>query len=138
MRFVALLVGLIITGVMAVVVLKAMSDSTNDTLSEITVVSQPTTEGSRALPGPGGGPLVLDTVPQVVQPGVGGVIDAAAAAACSADRKTFDVALEAYTSLEGSPPRDEKALVDRGYLRELSPYWNLSDGKVVAEDPRCK
>jgi hypothetical protein len=118
--------------------LKGVSDNTSNTLSEITVVSQPTTTaGSRALPGPGGGPLVLDTIPQVVQPGIGGVVDAAAAAACASDKRTFETAVEAYTALEGKPPPAEKALVDAGYLRELSPYWNLSNGTIVAENPRC-
>jgi hypothetical protein len=137
-RLVALLVVVVILAVLGVVVFNAVTDSTEDTLAILTTTTTATTAaGGAGLPGPGGQPIVLETVPQAVSPGVGGVLDAAKAAACKADRPTMEAAVEAYTGLEGSAPADEQALIAAGLLKEASVYWDVKDGVLVPQDPAC-
>ncbi len=72
----------------------------------------------------------------VIEPGIT-AIDESRTLACGADASTLRTALEAYELLEGGPAPDEAALVTEGYLREVSEAWDVTDGQIVAQDPKC-
>jgi hypothetical protein len=57
--------------------------------------------------------------------------------ACGADGATLRTAIEAYTAMNGEPPRDEAALVEAQLIREATESWDVVDGELVAEHPAC-
>lgn len=73
----------------------------------------------------------------VVRPGITAITEDAPAATCTANASALRNAIESYTLLEGDPPPDEQALVDAGYLRATTTDWDVVDGELVAENPRC-
>ena len=81
----------------------------------------------------GGGGAIEDNV---VRPGIT-AMEQASSLACGADGETLRVAVESYTALEGEPPADEAALVEKSYLREESELWDVVDGELVAAVPDC-
>jgi hypothetical protein len=72
----------------------------------------------------------------VIEPGIT-ALDDSKALACSTDLTTVQTALESYELLKREPAPDEAALVDAGFLREPSDYWDVVDGKPVPADPVC-
>jgi len=44
---------------------------------------------------------------------------------CATDKKTLEVASEAFQAQMGQPPADQQALVDSGFLREVIPEYVL-------------
>ena len=57
---------------------------------------------------------------------------AADAAGCDLDRTTLEAAVEMYTLMVGEPPSRQDDLITEGFLRELSPRFELAaDGAVV-------
>ena len=137
MRYVALLVALIIMAIVAVVVFKAVTQSTEDTLSLVAVTTTVAPGGAAIGPGPGGQPLPLGTQPDVAQPAGGAGIAAAKRVACQADKSSMEQAIDAYTGLEGTKPADEQALIAAGDLKQPSAYWDVKDGVLVPQDPAC-
>ena len=73
----------------------------------------------------------------VVRPGITAITEDAPAAACGVNAATLRNAIESYTMLEGTPPTDEQALIDAGYLRSATTDWDVVDGELVAENPAC-
>jgi hypothetical protein len=73
----------------------------------------------------------------VVRPGITAITEAAPAANCTANASGLQVAVDAYTALEGDPPPDEQALLDAGLIRETTEDWDVVDGELVAENPAC-
>lgn len=84
--------------------------------------------------GDGGGGGAIEE--NVVRPGIT-AMEQASGLACGTDGDTVRVAVESYTMLEGAPPADEAALVEKGYLREESALWDVVDGELVAAVPDC-
>jgi len=72
----------------------------------------------------------------LVRPGIT-AIDEARNEACGMNAAAVRTAVDAYTMLEGSPPPDEQALVDEGFLRETTTDWDVVAGELVAENPDC-
>jgi hypothetical protein len=136
-RYVALLVALIIMAIVALVVFKAVTDSTENTLSLVAATTTVASGGAAIGPGPGGQPIPLGTQPDAVQPAGGAGIAAAKRVACQADKTSMQQAIDAYTGLEGDKPADEQALIAKGYLKQLSAYWDVKDGVLVPQDPAC-
>jgi len=130
-------VALVITGLLAVVVMRAVTDETSNTLASVPSVNQPTTtaSGGVALPGPGG-PLVTDTVATPGGPVIAG-IDAAVRVACGTDKTNLQTVIEAYEQLEEEKPANEQVMIDAGLLRHASDYWDVANGVIVPQDPRC-
>lgn len=73
----------------------------------------------------------------VVRPGITAITDDAPAAACGGNAAALRNAIESYTILEGTPPADEQALIDAGYLRTATTDWDVVDGELVVENPAC-
>ncbi len=57
---------------------------------------------------------------------------AADAAACVAERQTLDLAVEAYTLLNGAAPESLDALVDAQIIREPSTLYEFTAGALLA------
>jgi hypothetical protein len=76
------------------------------------------------------------TVQSILIPGPAqpGDITSANVAACDSDRQAVQMAIDTYTQVEGAPPKDQKALVDAGYLRESSPRFVVNNG-VISPTP---
>lgn len=81
----------------------------------------------------GGGGAIEENV---VRPGIT-AMEQASGLACGTDGDTVRTAVESYTMLEGAPPADEAALVEKGYLREESALYDVVDGEIVAAVPDC-
>ncbi len=60
-------------------------------------------------------------------------IEVASGAACDAERRTLETAVEAFELLEGAPPADEAAMVP-DWLREPSELFDVIDGEIVPGD----
>lgn len=74
----------------------------------------------------------------VVRPGITAITEDAPTAACAANAATLRSAIESYTLIEGSPPSDEEALVDAGYLRAETSDWDVVEGRLTPENPACE
>lgn len=72
----------------------------------------------------------------VVRPGIT-AMEQASVLACSNDEQALRQAIQMYTELEGAPPPDEAAIVEKRYLREPSTLHDLVDGQIVPVDPSC-
>jgi hypothetical protein len=72
----------------------------------------------------------------VIEPGIT-AIDESDTVACGSEASSFRTALEAYEIVEGEPAADEQALIDAGLLREESELWDVTDGRLVAQNPDC-
>jgi hypothetical protein len=58
----------------------------------------------------------------------------AGAAACASTEQTLTAAVELFLALEGSTPADQRALVEAGFVREASPWFEITaDGAVVPD-----
>lgn len=64
-----------------------------------------------------------------------GALGEADSAACDADRRTVEVAVEAYTALNGEPPAGEDDLVAQQLLGEASTMFDLDDTAAIVPAP---
>ena len=69
--------------------------------------------------------VILGILAAVVVFAVGGISDQGDASACQADRKTLEVAIEAFRAQEGSYPDDMASLTGGQFLRSDPAYWAL-------------
>ena len=59
-------------------------------------------------------------------------------AACRAELKTLQVAVEAYVASKDQAPETQRDLVDAGFLRSASSEYQLVDGRIeLAPDSSC-
>ncbi len=102
------------------------SDSDSDVASA-TVDGDLVAVGDAPLPGDGGGSLR-----DAMEVAAGAPGDAADAA-CTIDRQTLQVAVEAYELLNGTLPTTQQELLDAQMIRELSVRFEITaEGAVVA------
>jgi hypothetical protein len=81
-----------------------------------------------AAPAPGDGVGSLGDAVEVAA----GAPGQAVGAACSLDRQTLEMAIEAYELLTGSVATSQQELVDAQMIRELSPNFDVgADGALV-------
>jgi type II secretion system protein G len=77
--------------------------------------------------------VILGILAAVVVFAVGGVTNTGEDAACKADKKTLETAIEAYRAQEGSYPANEAALVP-GFLHSASDNYDIGPGnQAVAQ-----
>ena len=85
--------------------------------------------------------VILGILATVTVFAVRGITSRGEASACETDRRTIEVAIEAYQAEHGDMPADEQALVDGGFIRELSSNWNFGedaeDSLVADPDGKC-
>ena len=81
--------------------------------------------------------VILGILATIVVFAVRGVTDRGSESACEADRQTLEVAVEAYFAQYGGntiPGTPEQALVDAGFIRDLSDNYDVDlDGNVDAQ-----
>lgn len=79
--------------------------------------------------------VILGILATVTVFAVRGITDQGKTATCDADRKTYEVAVEAYWAQNGVYPISEGAMVTDGFLRSVSENYNIgvSDGTIVAQ-----
>lgn len=71
--------------------------------------------------------VILGILATVVVFAVGGITDQGEQSACKAERKTVEVAIEAYRAQEGSYPATMGALVGTtGFMRSTPTWYELS------------
>jgi type II secretion system protein G len=86
--------------------------------------------------------VILGILAAVVVFAVGGITDRGQESSCKADKKTLEVAVEAYRAqYSGYPPSGtgEATLSSLGYLRSTSALYNLGStaGSVVTAGAPC-
>lgn len=67
---------------------------------------------------------------------VGGITTSAQGNACSTERRTFETAIQAHRSANGTFPATEAALVTQGYLRSVPQWYQLrldDDDEIVVD-----
>ena len=81
--------------------------------------------------------VILGILAAIVVFAVRGVTDRGNESACEADRQTLEVAVEAYFAQYGGnsiPGTQEQALVDAGFIRDLSDNYDVNaNGDVNAQ-----
>ncbi len=63
-----------------------------------------------------------------------GIFDQVNAVTCDADRQTLEIAIDAFTAMEGRPPTDETELVGN-FIREPSNGFDISPQGMVVPAP---
>ena len=81
--------------------------------------------------------VILGILAAVVVFAVGGITDRGEENACRAERKTIEVALEAYYAQESAYPTGVAVLEAEGYLRDVPTLYTISGSDVIASDPQC-
>jgi len=82
--------------------------------------------------------VILGILAAVVVFAVGGITDKGQTSACKADKKTYEVAVEAYYAQEGAYPADETVLDSSGFVRDVSSLYDVgASGAVTVEDVKC-
>ena len=78
--------------------------------------------------------VILGILATVVVFAVGGITDRGKKSTCDADKKTLEVAVEAYNAQYGVYPATEGALVT-GFMRSLSTNYDIgaSNGVITAQ-----
>ena len=77
--------------------------------------------------------VILGILATVTVFAVQGITDQGKTSTCAADKKTYEVAIEAYWAQEGEYPADENAL-SPGFLRSPSDNYDVgANGAVVAQ-----
>lgn len=64
-----------------------------------------------------------------------GIMEQTSQLVCETDRKTLQVALEAYYAMNGAYPNDESELVTAGFLRAESEQLDVLPGGIVQVAP---
>lgn len=121
------LLGLLITiAILALLANRVLSGT--DDAAEVLTDDLPAELSSTTVPGS------TDATASTEVPGgeaggaLNGLTDPAAAAACQVNRNTLELAAQAYEIASGSPPPDQQALVDAGYLAEVLATHELGPG----------
>ena len=81
--------------------------------------------------------VILGVLASVVVFAVGGVAERGETSSCKADRKTLEVAIEAYYGDNGSLPADETALTNAGFIRDVSSRYDVSGSTITAQNSTC-
>jgi general secretion pathway protein G len=84
--------------------------------------------------------VILGILAAVVVFAVGGITDKGQKSACSADKKSLEVAVEAYYAQNGIYPTSQTQLTATGqnFLREASTLYNVgTGGTVFATSAKC-
>jgi prepilin-type N-terminal cleavage/methylation domain-containing protein len=81
--------------------------------------------------------VILGILAAVVVFAVGGITNKGETSACKADKKTLEVAVEAYYAQEGSYPADQDTLVSAGFMRQSSDLYTVSGSTVSASAAQC-
>lgn len=91
--------------------------------------------------------VILGVLATLVLFSVRGVTDRAQSSACTSDKRSLEVAVDAYMAQESldqlpalgtSADRYELFLVDTGMIKQVSTYWNLNaDGTVTTTGAPC-
>ena len=81
--------------------------------------------------------VILGILATVTVFAVRGITDQGKASTCAADKKTYEVAVEAYWAKNGAYPASEAVLKTDGFLRDVSPNYNVgnADGTVNVQTP---
>lgn len=95
-----------------------MAERISDDLDVVDVTVGSTADATDTL---GGAPLEKAAV-EVTDPGI---FDQVNAVTCDVELKTLEVAIDAFTAMEGRPPVDETELVGT-YIREASVGFDIS------------
>jgi len=74
--------------------------------------------------------VILGILATVVVFAVGGITDRGKKSTCDADRKTLEVAVEAYNAQYGVYPNDE-ALLTPSYMRTASSNYDVAGGGAI-------
>lgn len=77
--------------------------------------------------------VILGILATVTVFAVRGITDRGKAATCSADKKTLEVAVEAYWAQNGGNPANEAALVTAKLLTAASTNYDVADGVISAQ-----
>jgi prepilin-type N-terminal cleavage/methylation domain-containing protein len=81
--------------------------------------------------------VILGILATVTVFAVRGITDQGQGSACAADKKTLEVAVEAYYAQKGNvlgAAATETNLIQAGLLTSYSPNYNVASGQVVAGD----
>lgn len=81
--------------------------------------------------------VILGILAAVVVFAVGGITEKGETSACKADKKTLEVAVEAYYAQEGDYASDQAALVSAGFMRSQSDLYTVSGSSVTASAAQC-
>lgn len=76
--------------------------------------------------------VILGILATVTVFAVGGITERGQTSACSADRKTLEVAVEAYFAQNNAYPADADALVTAGFLRSAPSTYTVSGSSISA------
>jgi prepilin-type N-terminal cleavage/methylation domain-containing protein len=79
--------------------------------------------------------VILGILATVTVFAVRGITERGEESACDADRSTLESAAEAYYAQEGAYPANAQALVDGGFIRDVSDLWTYARIVPVADDP---
>ena len=75
--------------------------------------------------------VILGILATVTVFAVRGITDKGKTSACAADKKTLEVAAEAYSAQNGPYPADIPAMVASGLLRSVSTLWTYNHVAAV-------
>jgi general secretion pathway protein G len=79
--------------------------------------------------------VILGILATVTVFAVRGITDQGKASTCAADKKTYEVAVEAYWAQNSAYPANEGVLQTDGYLRDVSPNYSVgnADGTITVD-----
>ena len=75
--------------------------------------------------------VILGILATVTVFAVRGITDQGKASTCAADKKTYEVAVEAYWAKNGAYPANEGVLETDGFLRDVSPNYSVGNANGV-------
>lgn len=78
--------------------------------------------------------VILGILATVTVFAVRGITNQGQTSACAADKKTLEVAAEAYMAQKGSYPANVQTMVNEGLLRDASANWDYSTAAVAASN----
>ena len=79
--------------------------------------------------------VILGILATVTVFAVRGITDQGKKSTCDADKKTYEVAVEAYWAKNSAWPADETALVTGGFLRSPSQNYDVGAGGTIVAQP---
>jgi prepilin-type N-terminal cleavage/methylation domain len=81
--------------------------------------------------------VILGILAAVVVFAVGGITDQGEESACRAEKKTLEVAVEAYRAQEGGYPASATLLQTEGYIREVPTLYSVSGSTINVSNSQC-
>ena len=76
--------------------------------------------------------VILGILATVTVFAVRGITDQGKASTCAADKKTYEVAVEAYYAQKTADPANDAALISAGLIKSDSPNYNVTAGVISA------